>query len=135
MPKSKQRRKLAGKARRPKTLKTHTKNMQDAPAKKKGVYTEYLDAQLTLEGITAERKRQLKKISVLRGGRAVLVIAADLNKGHAAPTSITYSDLVPFNDQLGVLDGDKIDVILETPGGLGEVAEDMVKLLRHKFSE
>ena len=106
-----------------------------APTNRKGIYTEYLDARLDPNGLTRERKRQLARISKLRGDRAVLVLAADLNKGNRAPTGITYSDLVPFNDQLGVLEGDKIDVIIETPGGLGEVAEDMVKLLRSRFTE
>lgn len=102
---------------------------------KKGIYTEYLDTGLNFNELTNQRKIQLKKISELREDRAVLVLAADINKGHKAPISITYSDLVPFNDQLSVLDGDKIDLIIETPGGLGEVAEDMVRLLRSRFNE
>lgn len=104
-------------------------------ANRKGIYSEYIDKRLDPAGINAERKKQLSRISALRGDRAVLVLAADLNKAGRAPVAITYSDLVPFRDQLGVLDGDKIDLIIETPGGLGEVAEDMVKLLRGRFSE
>lgn len=38
-----------------------------------------------------------------------------------------------INDQLSVLSGKDVDVILETAGGLAEVAEDIVKLLRTKF--
>ncbi len=102
---------------------------------KKGIYTEYLDARFTFDGLTKERKRQLEVISKLRDDRSILVIAADINKAHSAPISITWSDLVPVNDQLSVLEGDKIDVILETPGGLGEVAEDIVNLLRSQFNE
>jgi ATP-dependent protease ClpP protease subunit len=120
---------------RPSNSTTKGSTPMPLPNAKKGIYTEYLDAQLDFNGLAKERKRQLAAISQLRGGRAVLVLAADINKGGRVPIGITYSDLVPFRDQLDVLDGDKIDVIVETPGGLGEVAEDMVKLLRSKFTE
>ncbi|MFH1756248.1 MAG: hypothetical protein ABIA59_11170 [Candidatus Latescibacterota bacterium] len=76
-------------------------------------------------------KKQLKRIAKIRD-RAVLVYAADLTKG-SAPISISYPDLLPINDQLANINGDAIDLILETPGGQGEVVEDIVRLLRGKF--
>ena len=97
-----------------------------------GVYTEYLDRKLTFQDLTKERKAQLKRISDLRGGRDVLVFAADLAKANA-PISITYPDILPITDQLANLKGDKLDLILETPGGYGEVAEDIIDLLRAKY--
>ncbi len=97
-----------------------------------GIYSEYLDSNYDLEGLTRERKKQLRRISELRGGRSVLVFAADLNQSKA-PISMNYSDLLPISDQLSNLKGDAIDLILETPGGSGEVAEDIVRLLRGRF--
>ncbi|MEX0862273.1 hypothetical protein [Nitrosopumilus sp.] len=47
--------------------------------------------------------------------------------------SIDYTDILPVQDQLSNLSGEAIDVILETPGGVGEVVEDIVKLLRDKY--
>ncbi len=99
-----------------------------------GIYTEYLDRQLNSDQLTQERKLQLRRISQLRNNRDVLVIAADLNKGQA-PISIDYSDLLPVNDQLASLNGRAVDVILETPGGAGEIAEDIVRLLHTKYRE
>jgi hypothetical protein len=100
-----------------------------------GIYSEYLDQNLGFEALTAERKKQLKKISELRGGdRDILVFAADLNE-EKAPISIGYADLLPFNDQLANLNKKKIDIILETPGGSGEIAEDIVRLLHDKYEE
>jgi ribosomal protein S27E len=100
-----------------------------------GIYSEYLDRSFTFEQLSTERKKQLARIAALRG-RPVLVYAADFTKGNAgAPISIDYSDLLPFNDQLANLSGKAIDVLLETPGGDGTVAEDIVRLLRGKFSE
>ncbi len=99
-----------------------------------GVYTEYLDKHFSPADLNEERKRQLVRISELRGGRDILVYASDLNKATAGVSiSIDYSDILPVSDQLANLAGPEIDVILETPGGDGTVAEDLVRLLRDKF--
>lgn len=104
-----------------------------------GVYTEYLDRNLDFESLCTERKAQLKRISTIRGGREILVYAADFNKSQAAAISINYSDILPFNDQLsnlrGKKEGKQLDLILETPGGSGEAAEDMVRVLRDRFDD
>lgn len=93
-----------------------------------GIYTEYLDRNLDFAAVESERKKQLRRLCELRG-RHVLVIAADLNNS-TTPTGIDYSDILPINDQLSLLPGGDIDVILETPGGSGEVVEDVVRLIR-----
>lgn len=102
-----------------------------------GYYTEYLEMKFDAQGLAKERKLQLARISALRGGRDVLVYAADIDKQDISPAllSIAYNDLVPFNDQLSYLETKKVDVILETGGGSGEVAEDMVRSLHEKFEE
>lgn len=96
-----------------------------------GVYSEYLDKQMPFDDLSAERKKQLKRISTLRG-RGVLVYASNINA--SVPNSIDYSDVVPFSDQLSNINSDDIDIILETPGGLAEVVEDFVKLIRKHHS-
>jgi hypothetical protein len=100
-----------------------------------GIYTEYLErfSSGSFEELSAERKVQLKRISKLRG-RDVLVFAADINK-NIQQISIDYSDLLPFTDQLSNLKGKQLDLILETPGGSGEVAEDLVKAMRSQFED
>jgi hypothetical protein len=99
-----------------------------------GVYTEYLDRNLGFTDLAGERKVQLGRISKLRDGRDVLVYASDLVKGQA-PVSINYADLLPINDQLANLKGERLDLILETPGGSGEVAEDIVRALRSQYDD
>ena len=99
-----------------------------------GVYGEYLDKQMSFADLTAERKRQLKRISAARGGRDVIVYAADLNKGSAL-VHMNYSDILPFTDQLANLGGKALDLVLETPGGSGEVAEQIVRILRTKYDD
>lgn len=125
----KKRRTAKNKAR--KTMVTQQKVRATA---KKGFYTEYLDARFSADDLAKERKKQLSRIAELRG-RDVLVYAADARK-HQPPqanAAIVYEDLIPINDQLSVLTQKSVDVILETTGGLAEVAEDIVKLLRTKF--
>lgn len=97
-----------------------------------GIYAEYIDQNLSFQEITNERKKQLKKISALRG-TDVLVYAADSEKAGQAQIAIVREDLLPIKDQLSNLSGHSIDVLLETPGGSGEVAEDIVRLLRTKY--
>ncbi|MBL7955274.1 MAG: hypothetical protein JNJ91_09555 [Flavobacteriales bacterium] len=96
-----------------------------------GIYTEYLTKQLDFQALQAERKAQLKAISALRKGRDVLVYASDMMK--QAPSSIDYSDQLPFHDQLTTLAGRELDIILETPGGIGEVVEDIVRVIRGRY--
>jgi len=98
-----------------------------------GIFAEYLERGMSVPALNVERKKQLARISELRG-RDVLVYAADLRKGDA-PIAIVYEDMLPFTDQLSNLSGKKVDVILETPGGFAEITEDMVCLLREKYED
>ncbi len=93
-----------------------------------GPYSEYLGRPWTAETLTAERKLQLKRISKCRSGRDILVVAADLNKSsNNLSVALDYSDILPVQDQLSALNGTELDVIIETPGGVAEVAEDIVQ--------
>lgn len=96
-----------------------------------GIYSSYLDSLKTFEAITVERKVQLKRIADLRA-RDVIVIAAAIGKPN---TSIDHSDIIPIADQVDSLKGDRLDVILETPGGSGEMTEEIVRLLRRGRKE
>ena len=98
-----------------------------------GIYSEYLDKAMDWPALVKERKKQLSKIRKLRGGRAVAVFASAMTK--QAPIAIDYDDRVPILDQLSNIDGDKLDLIIETPGGSAEVVEDIVEQMRNRFSE
>lgn len=100
-----------------------------------GIYSDYLNMNMSFEQLTLERKNQLKIISKLRGDRDIIVYASDINNKSNAPVSIDFSDILPFQDQLSNLNGNSIDVILETPGGIAEVVEDLVRLLRSKYND
>ena len=99
-----------------------------------GVYSEYLDQHLDFAQLQEERRKQLKRISEVRGGSDLLVFAADLSRAQAR-IGIDYSDLLPISDQLANLNGKALDLLLETPGGQGQTAEDIVRLIRDKYNE
>lgn len=98
-----------------------------------GIYSDYLNRNLSFDQLSVERKVQLKAISKLRGDRDIIVYASDVTNRVNAPVAIDFSDILPFQDQLANLNGKAIDVILETGGGIAEAVEDMVRLLRLKY--
>lgn len=58
------------------------------------------------------------------------------NGVRARPISaFSGEDLLPINDQLANLKGSALDLILETPGGSGEAAEDIVRSLRNRYND
>ncbi|HLQ38795.1 MAG TPA: Clp protease ClpP, partial [Planctomycetota bacterium] len=104
-----------------------------------GTFSEYLEKQFNFPALTQERKRQLARIAQIRSRtkkREVLVMAANLRTANV-PSGIDYSDLLPMSDQLSNLEPEAraLDLILETPGGSGEVAEQIVRTLRDRFED
>lgn len=100
-----------------------------------GIYSDYLNKRFTFDDLIRERKEQLKRISSYRNGRDILVYASDIQNRQNAPISIDFSDIQPFKDQIANLKGNAIDIIIETPGGVGEVVEDLVKIVRDKYDD
>lgn len=97
-----------------------------------GYLSEYMGKKFSFEQLTAERKKQLKKITEIRG-RGILVYASDTKKN--APVSISPEDALPFRDQLSFIKTEDIDIILETPGGFAETVEDMINSLRSAYKK
>lgn len=99
-----------------------------------GYFHEYIAKKLNPQQLETERRAQLARIATLQDS-AVLVYAARLTQMPVqVPTAIVYDDLLPFVDMLNGAQRDRITVILETHGGSGEVARDMVEILRERFN-
>ena len=101
-----------------------------------GYYSEYLNEFHNFDLLSKERKNLMETIADIRG-RPLLTYAVDMNKTHDN-IFIEYSDLTLFKDQISNIDcskDDAIDVILETPGGSGEIVEDIISILRHRFNK
>jgi hypothetical protein len=100
-----------------------------------GIYSEYLAKNFSFDELNHERKVQLRRIKEIRGGRDIFVYASDIQNRQGSPVSIDFSDIQPFKDQISNLQGSAIDIILETPGGIGEVVEDLIKMVRAKYDD
>ena len=98
---------------------------------REGAFSDYLNRRSRGENLDIERKKQLARISQIRQ-RPILVMAANLANENA-PISINYADILPFRELAESLEGEAVDVLIETPGGRAEVAEDLVKILRKRF--
>lgn len=77
----------------------------------------------------------LADISGLRGDRDVLVFASDFAKSGTAPVAIDDSDFLAAQDQLEDMNGNAVDIILETMGGYSEAVENIVDLIRSKYDQ
>lgn len=89
---------------------------------------------MTGPALRLSEKKQLTRISELREGRAIFTFASAITKS-GAPISIDFDDRIYIFDQISNLEGKKIDIILETPGGFAEVVEEIVEYIRDRFSE
>ncbi len=100
-----------------------------------GVFHEYIVRNLTPDQMEKERAKALREIGRLLNCE-VFTYAARISPVLAPvrlPVSVLPEDILPFIDLIEGLSGDRIAVILETPGGSGEVGRDMVEILHEKF--
>lgn len=69
--------------------------------------------------------------------RPLIIYASDFLKlRHVpSPNGIDDSDILGFSDLIKNLEGENLDVLIHSPGGLAESAERIVNLLRAKFKE
>lgn len=100
-----------------------------------GTLTDCINLRLSVAQLHDQRKIQLGVISGLCGGADVLSYAADMRKAAKLPASITQDDIIAINDQLSHPKSEHLVLLLETPGGSGEVVEDIVKLIRLKYKK
>jgi len=77
------------------------------------------------------RQEQIRKIEELTG-RSLIVYFADISH----PDSLISSeDIAPFGDLLSRLEGDKLDLMIQSPGGDIDKAEKIVYMCREKSKE
>ena len=65
-------------------------------------------------------------------GKHLFLYSVDLNQ-QGVPNDLTIDDLYTIKDILRNDESDKLSFYIETPGGFGEAAEEIAKLLRNKY--
>jgi hypothetical protein len=67
-------------------------------------------------------------------GHPLIVYAADFGKSHpTVPNSINYADKTGFSDLIEELEGNTLDVLVHSPGGMPNAVEQIVGILRDSF--
>lgn len=98
-----------------------------------------IDTPASAGEIAAKRIDAIKRIEK-QTGRPMIVYAADWltpvkqrTEGFAGYISLDHNDVLPFQELISPLKSTTVDVLLQSPGGLAEAAERIVKLLRGRF--
>jgi hypothetical protein len=98
-----------------------------------GVFNEYINNPLSLEKLEEELKMLLSVYKNLTG-RQMFVYTPDFAK-QGYDISLTQEDFYIIHDLLHQTpDNQTLDFYIETPGGSGEAAEEIVRFLRKKFN-
>jgi hypothetical protein len=101
-----------------------------------GLFGEYLSMGATLAPqLDRLRREQLGRIGTILNSAVVSYAARISQLPSQVDISISYDDVLPFTDVLSSLQGDRVTVVLETPGGFGEIGKHLVEMLHEKFAD
>lgn len=89
-----------------------------------------------LDGQSFFKKRSslMEEIQTITG-RPLIVYAAKIEVPREAPNQIVLEDLIGFTDLIADIDGPKLDVLIESPGGIVDATHRIVHLLRQKYTD
>lgn len=100
-----------------------------------------IDKQVQLPEQREARLEAYRRIEALTG-RPLIIYAADWltpikqqTRDFSRYVSLDYNDVLPFKELISSVVGSELDVLLHSPGGLGEAAERLVDLLRGRFKD
>ena len=99
-----------------------------------------ISQEISDKGVDLVRKEKLKKLATITG-IPLVVYAAEMSnmqkisKGGPYSVSLNSDDKTFFNQVLGDIQGDSVDIILQSPGGAVEAAESIVGLIRSKLKK
>jgi hypothetical protein len=101
---------------------------------RRGQFSEFISKPVVGPALDTERRSLLAEIGRIRNTE-VLAYSALMQMPVAGPMNlVTYEDILIVQDLINGLRGDRITVILETPGGIGEVGRQIVEMLHARFS-
>ncbi|MGA8848242.1 MAG: ATP-dependent Clp protease proteolytic subunit [Dehalococcoidia bacterium] len=98
-----------------------------------GMMSEYISRKLSAADLEAELLKLISEYNKLRQTFATVYVAAI---GKPIPdVPLNQDDYYLIHDLLRDVASRKVDLYLETPGGSGEAAEEIVRCLRNKFDQ
>lgn len=99
-----------------------------------GLFQEYIAKGLPPQQLDDERKKMLVEIGKQRNTSVISYCARVGIVPQGIDIGVAYEDILPFADSLQGLTGNRVSVILETPGGIGEVGRQLVEMLHQQFN-
>ncbi len=101
----------------------------------RGIFRQLIEAQPTnLQQLREQRIALIRRIQGLRK-RPLVTYVTTLNSSPKVTAYISHEDIIPFGEVLDSVEGESVDVLLESPGGLSEVAVELASLLRNRFKD
>lgn len=98
-----------------------------------GLMSEYINRKLSAADLESELLQLISRYNKLRDTFAIVYVSAI---GKPIPdVPLNQDDYYVIHDFLRDVDSRKVDFYIETPGGSGEAAEEIVRFLRSKFDE
>jgi len=98
-----------------------------------GLMNDYINRRLSANELEQELLSLIKKYNTKRN-TYLLVMCSALSKPAIPDVSLSQEDYYMLADMLNDLEGiNKVDIYLETPGGSGEAAEEIVEFLYKEF--
>ncbi len=98
-----------------------------------GYMSEYINRKLSAVDLESELLRLIKQYNEHRK-TCCIVYAAAINKS-VPEIALDQADYYLIHDLLKTVDSPTLDFYIETPGGSGEAAEEIVRCLRAKFEQ
>ncbi len=98
-----------------------------------GLMNEYIERRLGVVDLESELMKLISDYNKLRDTFTILYIAAVSKPIPDVP--LNQDDYYVIHDLLRGVKSDKVDFYIETPGGSGETAEEIVRCLRGKFNQ
>jgi hypothetical protein len=102
---------------------------------KESLFSQYINSRMSALDLQNELKRLIHQYNEVKG-TYLLVYAVDLEKAsriQGLSISLNMTDYQMIHELLRQIDQPKLDLYLETPGGSGEAAEEIVNFLHDKF--
>lgn len=98
-----------------------------------GLTSEYVAKKLSGKDLETELLSLIKQYNKQRG--TFLVVYSGAASKNIPQVSLGMDDYFTLFDILKNVKSDKLDFYIETPGGSGEAAEEIVRFVRKKFKE
>ena len=99
-----------------------------------GLINEYINKKLGRQGLQEELRRLIKEYNK-KTGSYMLVHATAMGRPLPIVVPLNMDDYFIINDMLRDINAKTLDYYIETPGGSGEAAEEIVKFLHNKFEK